>query len=145
MFKICGKGYQNLIEQCRKENINFWVEGVSDVYDLPPDCYFQVLPRDRPQLWETNENRRGYVYGTQFTLFFRTLKPNAPISYQVVTEKAKVNLIPKRLRLAKKLNTQVYDLELGFIDKTYQKRLNKTLDKIHRFTKSNPDFKNVTK
>lgn len=131
-----GRGYQQLINEVAKMKIKFWVEGVSDVFNLPPDCYFQVLPRDRVQLWDTGENRRGYPYGTQFTSFFRTLRPTFPISYQIVTEKAKVHLIEKRLRLAKKMDTQVYDLELGFLDRKYLQRLDKTLKRVHEFIKN---------
>jgi hypothetical protein len=128
-----GVGYHNLIDEVKKIGIKFWLEGVSDIFTLPKDCFFQVLPRDRSQFWETNENRRGYPYGTPLTLFYRTLMPNSPISYQIVTEKAKVNLIPKRMRLARKLNAQVYDLELGFVDKTYSTRLKRTLLHVRRF------------
>ena len=122
-----GPGYQNLIDQTAKMGMKFWVEGVSDVFDLPEDCYYQVLHRDRPETWETGENRRGYPYGTAFTQFFRTLRPHAPISFQLVTEKGKVGLIAKRLKTAKNLNVTIYDLEMGFVDATYPKRLAKAL------------------
>lgn len=128
--KGLGPGYQKLINRTKKEGVKFWLEGVSDIYRLPKDCYFQILPRGRSQLWETDENRCGYPYGTAYTTFFRRLLPDIPASYQIVTEKAKVNLIGKRMKLAEKLNIQVYDLELGFIDKTYEQRLRKTLKKL---------------
>lgn len=125
-----GLGYQKLIEQTTKLGMKFWVEGVSDVFDLPADCYYQILHRDRSQMWETEENRRGYPCGTAFTRFFRTLRPHAPISFQLVTEKGKVGLIAKRMRTAKSLNVNVYDLEMGFVDTTYPKRLVKTLQVV---------------
>ena len=130
-----GPGYQKLIDLTHREGVKFWVEGVSDVFNLPEDCYFQVLPRNKVRLWETNENRRGYPYGVPFTLFYRTLKPNAAISFQIVTEKMKAELIPKRLALANKLDAQIYDLELGFVDKTYKDRLAKTLRALSKFLK----------
>jgi hypothetical protein len=131
-----GQGYQKLINLTQNEGLNFWVEGVSDIYELPADCFFQILPRDRCQLWETNENRRGYAYGTPFTSFYRTLMPQVPVSYQVVTDTLKVNQIPKRLRLAKKFNARIYDLELGFVKKTFKERLGRTLNKVAKFLKN---------
>jgi hypothetical protein len=130
-----GKGYQELIDLTHRIGMKYWIEGVSDIFKIHSDCFFQVLPRDRYQLWETSENRRGYVFGAPFTAFYKTLMPNVPTSYQIVTEKAKIGLITKRLRLAKELNSQIYDLELGFVDKTYKSKLDNTLGKISKFLK----------
>ena len=91
------------------------------------------MPRDRFQLWENGENRRGYVYGTAFTKFYRTLVPEANISFQLVTEKAKVKLLPKRLKIMKDLNVQVYDLELGFVDEKYQDKFKKVMTALKFF------------
>ncbi|OGD62123.1 hypothetical protein A2160_00020 [Candidatus Beckwithbacteria bacterium RBG_13_42_9] len=127
-----GSGYQRLIDQTAKMGMKFWIEGVSDIFDLPADCFCQVLQRDRPEMWETEENRRGYVYGTAFTRFFRCLQPFTPISFQLVTEKCKVDLIAKRMKTAQNLKANVYDLELGFVDKTYIARLNKVLQAVKK-------------
>lgn len=135
-----GPGYQKLIDRTKKESVKFWLEGVSDVFAIPADCFFQVLSRDRVEFWETNENRRGYPYGTAFTRFYRRLMPSAPISFQLVTEKCKVNLIRKRLAIARKLNAQILDLEMGFVDKTYAARLDKTLKKISKLNSSYSDL-----
>lgn len=132
-----AKGYQKMIDETAKMGMKFWIEGVSDVFRLPPDCYSQVLPRDRVQFWETDENRRGYPYGTAFTRFYRHLMPFTPISFQLVTERCKVSLIPKRFSLAKKVKANIYDLELGFVDETYEARLAKTLKKLKELTKTN--------
>ncbi len=126
-----GNGYQELINLTAKEGIKYWVEGVSDIYQLHSDCFFQVLPRDKVEFWETDENRRGYPYGTAFTSFYRRLMPHVPVSFQIVTEKCKVNLIPKRFRIAKKIKAKVYDLEMGFVDKTYHERLKRTLKHLN--------------
>ena len=128
-----GHGYQELIDATKQLGVKFWVEGVSDIYKLADDCYYQVLPRDRFQLWENGENRRGYVYGTAFTKFYRTLVPEANISFQLVTEKAKVKLLPKRLKIMKDLNVQVYDLELGFVDEKYQDKFKKVMTALKFF------------
>ncbi len=131
-----GPGYQKLIDLTAKKGIKFWVEGVSDIYKLPSDCYFQILPRDRIEMWETGENRRGYPYGTPFTLFYRQLMPKIPVSYQIATEKYKSNIVGKRLEIAKKIKANIYELELGFVDKTYNLRLKKTLEEIKKFSKN---------
>jgi len=129
-----GEGFQKMIELTAKEGIYLWVEGVSDIYKLPPDAFFQVLPRDRTQMWwETQENRRGYPYGVSYPQFYRCLMPNSPISCQIVTEKFDPKKISLRLALARKLGAAVLDLELGFVNSGYQERFESTLEKILEF------------
>ena len=130
-----GEGFQRMIDLTAEEGIYLWIEGVSDIYKLPPDAFFQVLPRDRCQWWETNENRRGYPYGVPYPQFYRCLMPNSPISCQIVTEEFDSEKIPRRLALARKLGAVVLDLELGFVNHSYQERFDSTLKKILEFNK----------
>jgi hypothetical protein len=126
-----GKGFQRMIDLTDKEGVLLWVEGVSDIYKLPPGAFFQILPRDRFQMWwGTQENRRGYPFGTSHPQFYRHLMPKAPISFQFVTEKFALSEIPRRLTLARKLGAVVLDLELGFVDHGFQTRLDSTIKQI---------------
>lgn len=130
-----GQGYQALIDATAAMGVKLWVEGVSDVYRLPPDAFFQILPRDRFELWETNENRRGYPYGTMFPFFYRKLLPGVPVSLQIVNAKCRADMIPERLSIAKRIDADVYDLELGFVDDTYKGHLETTLQALEESAK----------
>ena len=131
-----GEGFQRMIELTAEEGLYLWIEGVSDIYKLPPGAFFQVLPRDRAQMWwESHENRRGYPYGVSYPQFYRSLMPNSPISCQITTEQFDKDEIPHRLALARKLGAVVLDLELGFVDHNYQERFDSTLEKILEFSK----------
>jgi len=131
-----GEGFQRMIELAAEEGVYLWVEGVSDIYKLPPNAFFQILPRHRFQIWwETQENRRGYPYGVSYPQFYRCLMPDSPISCQIVTEKCDLSDIPRRLTLARRLGAVVLDLELGFVDRNYKERLDSTLEKILEFNK----------
>jgi hypothetical protein len=135
-----GTGFQDLINRADKGPGNVWTEGVSDIYQLPPGAWFQMLPRTRHEKWlNRNENRRGYA-GVPYPQFYRNLRPRSPISYQVVMDSPfideKIDNIPERLNQAKKLGAVVLDLELGFFNEDYEASLfPKMLEKINEFAK----------
>jgi hypothetical protein len=142
-----GTGFQDMINKADKGPGHVWIEGVSDIYKLPPGAWFQMLPRTRHEKWlNKNENRRGYL-GETYPQFYRRLMPNSPISYQVVMDspeiEKKIKNIPHRLLKARRLRAVVLDLELGFFNKEYEKNLlPKTLERIKNFA-SNKSQNNI--
>jgi hypothetical protein len=133
-----GTGFQDMINLADKGSGLVWTEGVSDIYKLPPGAWFQMLPRTRHEKWlNKNENRRGYI-GEPYPQFYRRLLPDSPISYQIVMDtpefEDKIKNIPRRLTEAKKLRAVVLDLELGFFNSDYKKKLlSPILKKINNF------------
>ncbi|MFQ5707157.1 MAG: DUF6259 domain-containing protein [bacterium] len=123
--KPLSLGYKRMIEEFIRLNCKFWVEGVSDIFRLAAGNFYQILIRDRSQLWEDHENRRGYPYGRTFAEFFMYLYPDSEVSYQVMTENKSFAMFEERLKTARKINAAVYDLELGFYDMHYLDNLKK--------------------
>lgn len=117
--KPLALGYQKLVDKFIELGINFWLEGVSDIFRIPPGNFYQILIRDNSQLWEDGENRRGYPYGRSFAEFFMSLYPDSEVSYQIFTENKLFDKIEERLHIARKINAAVYDIELGFYDSNY--------------------------
>jgi hypothetical protein len=141
-----GTGFQDMINLADKGNGRVWIEGVSDIYKLPPGAWFQMLPRTRHENWlNKNENRRGYI-GKPESIFYRSLMPDTPISVQIVMDtpklKDKIKGIRPRLVEARKMDAVVLDLELGFFNEEYFQKenkktlLNQTLIAIKNFAKS---------
>jgi len=126
-------GYKKMMEKMEKMGINYWLEGVSDVHRIKEGNFYQILTRDRPQVWEDNENRRGYPYGVSYPSFFMYLYPDSQVSYQLVTEKNHLSSFHKRLHTAKKINASIYDLQMTFYDKNYLKLLQKIIEKIKKY------------
>ncbi len=125
-------GYKKMIEDFYKLNINFWLEGLSDIHTIKEGNFYQILTRDIPQVWEDNENRRGYPYGVSYPSFFMYLFPNIEVSFQLITEKNNLANFERRLNLAKKINTSIYDLQMTFYNEKYMKTLNKLIEKIKK-------------
>jgi len=120
-------GYRNMVEQFNRLGYKFWLEGVSDIFRLSGDNFYQILIRDRAQLWEDGENRRGYPYGRTFSDFFMYLWPDSNVSYQVFTENKSFDHVPERLKQARSSNATILDLELGFYDSEYESNLKRLL------------------
>lgn len=128
--KPLALGYKRMLEDFQQRNQKYWVEGLSDIFRLPPGNFCQILIRDRSQLWENGENRRGYPYGRTYADFFMYLWPDTEVSYQIFTEHKLFDKIDERFIKAKEINAAVYDIELGFYDESYipnLKRLIKVL------------------
>ena len=100
------------------------------MFRLPEGNFYQILIRDRAQLWDDGENRRGYPYGRTFAEFFMYLYPDSEVSYQVVTEHKLFHLILERLPQAQRLNAAIYDIELGFYDEAYMNNLHRIIEII---------------
>lgn len=125
-------GYKRMIGDFEKRGIKHWLEGVSDVHKLKEGNFYQILTRDIPQVWEDNESRRGYPYGVFYPAFFMYLYPDAEVSFQLVTEKNHFKNFERRLRIARRINAAVYDLQMTFYDDNhYMDILKKLIDKIH--------------
>lgn len=88
-------GYKKMIEEFDKLKIKTWLEGVSDIFKLKKDNFYQILNRDNAQVWDDHESRRGYPYGKSCPDFFIHLFPNAEISYQLITEKIIYHILRK--------------------------------------------------
>ena len=123
-------GYKKMVDDFVKLGYNFWLEGVSDVFRLSPGNFFQILIRDRPQLWDDGENRRGYPYGKSYADFFMYIWPDSEVSYQILTENKSFEQVPGRLREARAINASIYDLELGFYDANYESNLERLLTEL---------------
>jgi hypothetical protein len=127
-------GFKKMIEECDRLGIKHWLEGVSDVHKLKPGNFYQILTRDIPQVWEDNESRRGYPHGVSYSAFFMYLYPNIEVSYQLVTEQNHVRDFERRLKIARRINAAVYDLQMSFYDHdNYMKLLKKLINKIHEY------------
>ncbi len=120
-------GYKRMIDEFIRLGINFWLEGVSDIFRLPAGNFYQILIRDKSQLWENNENRRGYPYGKTHAQFFMSLHPDSEVSYQIFTEHKLFDLLSERFNSARQNKAFVYDIELGFYDKDYLNNLNRVI------------------
>lgn len=120
-------GYKKMVDELISRGIKFWLEGVSDVFRLPPGNFCQILIRDKAQLWGDNENRRGYPYGRTFASFFMYLYPDSEVSYQILTEHKLFDKVRERFDAAKANNAAVYDIELGFYDEHYVENLKKVI------------------
>ena len=116
-------GYKRMIDVCIENDIRFWLEGVSDIFRLDSGNFYQILIRDRAQLWDDQENRRGYPYGQTHAPFFMSLYPDSEVSYQIFTEQKPFDLIPERFAAANQIGASVYDMELGFYDEHYMNNL----------------------
>jgi len=125
--KPLALSYQRLVNEFLKRGLKFWVEGLSDVFRFPEDNFCQILIRDRSQLWDDGENRRGYPYGQTYADFFMYLWPDTEVSYQVFTEHKLFDKIEERIAKARHINSAVYDLELGFYDENYVPNLKKII------------------
>jgi hypothetical protein len=112
-------GYQKMMDLCQKKGIKYWLEGVSDAVTMKPGNFAQILVRDRPQVWESHENRRGYPYGTSFPYFYMHLYPDAEVSYQIITEDRVTEKCIEKLAIAKSINAAVYDLQMDFYTEKY--------------------------
>ncbi len=118
-------GYKRMVDAFIRLGYGFWLEGVSDVFRLPPGNFYQILIRNRAQLWDDGENRRGYPYGRTFADFFMYLWPDSEVSYQLFTENKSFDRLAGRIERAQAINAAVYDLELGFFDEHYLDNLNR--------------------
>ena len=112
-------GYQKLVDAAAKRGIGVWLEGITDVFRLKPGNFYQILVRDRAQLWPDYENRRGYPYGVSHPEFMMALRPDAEISYQVVTENTITTTFPAKLKTARAIHADLYDLQMDFFDAKY--------------------------
>ncbi len=127
-------GYKRMIDEFERLGIKFWLEGVSDIHSLrQKGNFYQILTRDRPQVWEDRENRRGYPHGRSYPCFFMYLYPNAEVSYQIVTENNHVSAFERRLKTAERINAQYYDLQMDFYDQKYIKTFDKIIRKIELY------------
>ncbi len=126
-------GYKKMIKEFEKLNIKFWLEGVSDIHKLKNGNFYQILTRDNCLVWEDNENRRGYPYGISYPYFFMYLYPNKKVSYQLITEKNHLSEFKHKLKIARKINAAIYDLQMSFYNKKYMTLLEKSVDRIKKY------------
>jgi hypothetical protein len=126
-------GYKRMVEDFIQKGLKFWVEGLSDVFLIPEGNFYQILIRDRSQLWEDGENRRGYPYGRTFADFFMYLWPDTEVSYQIFTEHKLFEKIEERINTARDINTAVYDIELGFYDGLYENNLKRLIKRLKNY------------
>ena len=119
-----------MIDKFEEIGQRFWLEGVSDIFKLGKNNFYQILIRNRSQRWENGENSRGYPFGRSYADFFMYMYPNAEVSHQIFTENKKFNRVIERYKTAKKINASVYDLELGFFDEEYIDNLTKVFKMI---------------
>lgn len=126
-------GYKKMIEEFYKLDIKFWLEGLSDIHLIEEGNFYQILTRNIPQVWEDNESRRGYPHGVSYPAFFMYLYPNIEVSFQLVTEKNSLTHFERRLNLARKINTCVYDLQMTFYGEKYMEFLKKLINKIKTY------------
>ncbi|MCD4761994.1 DUF6259 domain-containing protein [bacterium] len=131
-------GYKKMTEEFERLGIKYWLEGVSDIHKLKKGNFYQILTRDIPQVWEDNESRRGYPHGVSYSAFFMYLYPNAEVSYQLITEKNCLSDFGRRLKIARRINAAIYDLQMTFYDKkNYLILLKKIIAKIHEYGAKN--------
>jgi len=128
--KSLHEGYNRLIEVCEILGISYWLEGICDAYKLPVGNFFQILVRDRAQLWENHENRRGYPYGRSYPELIMSLRPDAEVSYQVMTENTNTTVFNKKLEVARRIHADLYDLQMSFYDEHYMPLLTTVLGHI---------------
>lgn len=128
-------GYKKMIEEFEKRKIKFWLEGVSDIHRIKEGNFYQILIRDKTRLWEDNENRRGYPYGVSYPFFFMYFYPDSEVSYQLITERNNLYNFEKRIKIAKKIHTTVYDLQMSFYNEKYISLLRKVIEKIKKYDK----------
>jgi hypothetical protein len=126
-------GYTRMVEDFIRQGLKFWVEGLSDVFRIPEGNFYQILIRDRSQLCEDGENRRGYPYGRTFADFFMYLWPDTEVSYQIFTEHKLFEKIEERINTARDINTAVYDIELGFYDGFYENNLKRLIKQLKNY------------
>ncbi len=119
-----AQGYKHMVDEFIRLGYRFWLEGVSDIFRVPSGNFYQILIRDRAQLWDDGENRRGYPYGRTFAEFFMYLWPDSEVSYQLFTENKSFDRLEERMTQARAIHAAVYDLELGFYDQDYLSNLN---------------------
>ena len=120
-------GYKKMVERFTELGIKFWLEGVSDIFRLSEGNFYQILIRDRAELWGDGENRRGYPYGRTFAEFFMYLYPDSEVSYQVFTENKLFDKIRERVNMGQIINSAIYDIELGFYDENYIRNLKRII------------------
>lgn len=123
-------GYNKLFEVCEQKDIKYWLEGICDAYELPAGNFFQILVRDRAQLWDNHENRRGYPYGKSCPELIMSLKPNAEVAYQVITENTNTSVFNAKLETARSFHADIYDLQMSFYDEKYMPLLKTVLGHI---------------
>ncbi|RMH74664.1 MAG: hypothetical protein D6681_22865 [Calditrichaeota bacterium] len=130
--KPLALGYKRMVDDFIARGQKFWVEGLSDVFRFPAGNFCQILIRDRSQLWEDGENRRGYPYGHTYADFFMYLWPDTEVSYQIFTEHKLFERIEERFRKARHIHAAVYDIELGFFDESYIPNLKRLIETLER-------------
>lgn len=128
-------GYKKMVDRFIKMGLTFWLEGVSDIFQLSHGNFYQILIRNRSQRWETGENRRGYPFGRSYAEFFMYLWPDAEVSHQVFTENKKFDRVLDRYQTANRINASIYDMELGFYDENYLSNLTKIAELIGTYEK----------
>lgn len=125
-------GYKKMVERFTELGIKFWLEGVSDIFRLSEGNFYQILIRDRAQLWGDGENRRGYPNGRTFAEFFMYLYPGSEVSYQIFTEKKLFDKIRERVNMGQIINSAIYDIELGFYDENYIRNLKRIIGILNK-------------
>lgn len=123
-------GYKELIREVERAKINYWLEGVNDQYHPKGINFSQILVRDKPVLWEDFELRRGYPFGKSYPKFYTTIYPNENYAYQVMTEDCSVKSFKSKLKIAKKINAMIYDLQMDYYNKEYMNLLKDVVKKI---------------
>lgn len=121
------KGYEALVNEVEKCEINYWLEGVCDTFDPKGLNFSQILVRNTPHLWDNFELRRGYPFGSSYPSFFTKLYPSRNYSYQLITENKSVESYKQNLAIAKEINASVYDFQMDYYGETYDKLLDDLL------------------
>lgn len=126
-----ANGYKRLIEAVEKKGINYWLEGVNDIYHPKGMNFGQILVRNTPNLWDDFEQRRGYPFGRSYPEFYTSIYPNDNYSYQIVTENKSLENTIENLNVAKSIKAKVYDLQMDYYGESYMELLTKTIELLN--------------
>jgi hypothetical protein len=124
-------GYKKLIKSVESKGINYWLEGISDIYRPRGKDFGQILIRNTPNLWEDFEQRRGYPFGRSYPEFYTSIYPNDNYSYQIITENKSLENVTENLAIAQKINAKVYDLQMDYFSEKYMDLLTDTIKLLH--------------
>ncbi|MBN2048124.1 MAG: LacI family DNA-binding transcriptional regulator [Anaerolineaceae bacterium] len=123
-------GFQNLVARLEDNNINYWLEGLSDLYHPKGIDFSQIFVKKKPSFWTDGEPRSAYFYGVSYPDFFMSLYPQYHCSYRIVGEDQEAASIQRNLKIARQIGARIYDLQMDFYSKDYQRRLRDVIGKL---------------
>ncbi|MBI2357041.1 hypothetical protein HYV12_03270 [Candidatus Dojkabacteria bacterium] len=123
-------GYKKMVEEVEKLGINYWLEGVNDLFNPKGKSFSQILVRNIPNVWDDFELRRGYLYGESYPDFFTSLYPNRNYSYQLITEDKSIESFNKNFEVARMINAKIYDFQMDYYGLGYDNLLNQVIERV---------------